>query len=110
MIAFWVSVIFGTLIVFIFVRLIHMTFWTVVDIFRMFLYHKCGMKNIFTIQEMIDYKLIKENAVPIEVQQVDNVVHEDFWDNLNTQLDIQYKQSEYNPDEILFQGRVKRRR
>lgn len=112
MIMFLVSVIFSTLFVFLFVGCIYKIFWTIVDIFRMFLYHKCGMKKIFTIQEMIDYKLIEETVVVPETVVLDsaNQTHDEFWDNMNTNLDIQYKQSIDNPDEILFQGRVKRRR
>lgn len=112
MIMFWVSVIFGALIVFAFVGVIYKIFWTIVDVVRMFLYYRCGMKKIFTIQEMIDYKIIEETVVIPEpvVINCENQTHDEFWDNMNTNLDIQYKQSIDNPDEILFQGRVKRRR
>lgn len=112
MIMFWVSVIVGTLIVFLFTRAIHMIYWTIIDVVRMFLYYRCGMKKIFTIQEMIDYKMIEETVVVPETVVLDcvNQTHDEFWDNMNTNLDIQYKQSIDNPDEILFQGRVKRRR
>ena len=56
--------------------------------------------------------IIEPNKIELDVVVLDRdtQTHEEFWSNMNTYLDLEYKQSEYNPDEILFQGKVKRRR
>jgi len=112
MIILAIAVVVQAVIVTCIAGIIYKVFWTVIDFIRMFLYYKCGMKEIFTFEEMISYGIIEPNTVAPEVEVLDreNLSHEEFWDNMNTTLDIQCKQSEHNPDEILFQGRVKRRR
>lgn len=112
MILYILAILFQALIIFLIVGIIYKCFWTVIDVVRLFLYYKCGMKSIFTTQELIGHGIIKSNAIEPEVVVLDrdSQTHEEFWDNMNSKLDLQFKKSQTDPDEIYFQGRVKRRR
>jgi len=109
---FIISVILQTLVVFLVVGVIYKIFWTIVDCIRMFIYYQLGKEDIFTTEEKIAYGIIEPNTVDhtVEVLNSDDMSHDEFWDKMNTKLDLQFEQSKYNPDEIIFKGRVKRRR
>ena len=96
MILYLASLFLQVIGVFLVVAVIYKVFWTITDIIRMFLYYKCGMKNIFTNQELIDYKMIEPNSIEPDILVLDkeDQTHEEFWDNMNNTLDLQYKQSE----------------
>jgi len=79
--------------------------------FRLMLYWWFGV-DWLTNDEKIEFGVIEQNHTEAEVIDYDPSIHthEEFWDNLNNHYDVQFKQDQTNPDEVSFQGRVKRRR
>jgi len=106
---FMISVIAQTIVVVFVLWIMHRIFWTMVNTIRAILYYHMGL-DTFTNEEKIELKITEANTTEAVVLDPENVSSEDYWDDVNARYDVQFKQNKYDPDEILFQGRVKRRR
>jgi hypothetical protein len=88
--------------------------WTRIIVYRVTL----GKVDMLLNAEKIRFGLIKQNVIPTNVEVINKVYEpvgsyeefESMWERNNEVLDIKLKQSKTDPDEIFFQGRVKRRR
>ena len=112
MIIYLISLVAMAIAVFLVIGIIYKIFWTVFDNIRGYLHYRCGIEYLFTTEEKIAHGIIEPISYEPEVIVLnrDTQTHEEFWENMNTSIDVQIKQSTNDPNEIFFQGRVKRRR
>jgi len=106
---FMISVIIQTVIVLFVLWVMHYIFWTIANTVRLFLYYRCDL-DTFTNEEKIELKITEANTTEAVVIDPENMSSDTYWDEVNDKYDLQIKQNKFDPDEILFQGRVKRRR
>jgi len=106
---FMISVILQTIVVLFILWLMHRIFWTIANTIRAMLYYWFSF-DTFTNDEKIELKITEVNQTEAVVINPDEKSSDQYWDEVNDRYDVQFKQNQFNPDEILFQGRIKRRR
>ncbi len=111
MMTFIISVVLQAIVVFFVLWLCHVIFWTVVNIIRLFLYYRCNC-DTFTLEEKIELKIttLNETEQIVEVLDSEDKTHDEYWEEINERYDIEFEQSQLNSDELIFKGKIKRRR
>jgi len=106
---FLISVIIQTIVAAFVMWLCHYIFWTIANTVRLFLFYRCD-SDTFTYEEKIQLRIIEINQSETLVVEPTHGSPDDYWDRIDQKYDVQFKQSRDDPDEILFQGRVKRQK
>lgn len=117
--SFIISVILQVIVVLIVCYVIYVIATVIFNLTRIYIYRlTSGKIDMITNDEKIRFGMIPKNVTQSNVEVINQSdvpvgSYEEFermWENKNEVLDMQMRQSKTDPDEIFFQGRVKRRR